>query len=470
MLRRLQSIISFTINTAIDRCSSHQFKPQQHSGLCRIRNKLLFPLSFVHFSSDFLSPHTFFRIFFFFPVEEIDIASLLTIQPWVSRLSQVHFTSTRSPQKIHASTDQDRNCSPDMIISPSPLVSWRAGGGGGFVTGRPLFLVTPLSKPSERILSLCPESSKLGVRNFSMKETNEEALQLSPSVIVSRNGGNLPEIVKKSNMSETRIKMSVSIEPPPLFNFSEAYSGMGGASDDTSSLSLHHNSTIGRRDSGEGLEWFLSPPKTCALMDPDDGSKIAEDKSSSSSIPTISISASMDSPSPQELHDFAGKRYDEALEWFLSPPKTCALMEPLEGKAQSTPVPSESALKNPRPGENTLKKELWTKFQAVSMGRMSYTDSVPQEAPKKDFLDLLEELKELTPQIPQDLSVSSKTYNSDISALQLSDQQITYLRPKALQIRLGGQPYLRSTKDPTLSDQLITYLRSKLDPTAKIQT
>ncbi|KAK8945176.1 hypothetical protein KSP39_PZI007564 [Platanthera zijinensis] len=66
-------------------------------------------------------------------------------------------------------------------------------------------------------------------------------------------------------------------------------------------------------------------------------------------------------------------------------------MEPLEGKAQSTPVPSESALKNPRPGENTLKKELWTKFQAVSMGRMSYTDSVPQEAPKKDFLDLLEE-------------------------------------------------------------------------------
>ncbi|KAK8944759.1 hypothetical protein KSP39_PZI007571 [Platanthera zijinensis] len=315
-----------------------------------------------------------------------------SLEPWVSRLSQVRFSSTRSPQKIHASTDQDRNCSPDMIISPSPLVSWRAGGGGGFVTGRPLFLVTPLSKPSERILSLCPESSKLGVRNFSMKETNEEALQLSPSVIVSRNGGNLPEIVKKSNMSETRIKMSVSIEPPPLFNFSEAYSGMGGGSDDTSSLSPHHNSTIGRRDSGEGLEWFLSPPKTCALMDPDDGPKIAEDKSSSSSIPTISISASMDSPSPQELHDFAGKRYDEALEWFLSPPKTCALMEPLEGKAQSTPVPSESALKNPRPGENTLKKELWTKFQAVSMGRMSYTHSVPQEAPKKDFLDLLEEV------------------------------------------------------------------------------
>ncbi|KAK8938347.1 hypothetical protein KSP40_PGU018595 [Platanthera guangdongensis] len=278
-----------------------------------------------------------------------------------------------------------------MIISPSPLVSLRAGGGGGFVTGRPLFSLTPLSKPRERILSLCPESSKLGVRNFSMNETNEEALQLSPSVIVSGNEGNLPEIVKKSNMSETRIKMSVSIEPP-LFNCSEAYSRMGGASDDASSPSPHHNSTIRRRDSGEGLEWFLSPPKTCALMDPDDGSKIAEDKSSSSSIPTISISASMDSPSPQELHDFAGKRYDEALEWFLSPPKTCALMEPLEGKAQSTPVPSESALKNSRPGENTLKKELWTKFQAVSMGRMSYTDSVLQEAPKKDFLDLLEEV------------------------------------------------------------------------------
>lgn len=308
-----------------------------------------------------------------------------SLKPWVSRLSQAHITSTRSPK--------DRNCSLDMTISPSPLVTSHAGGRG-LVTGKPQILLTPLLKPRERVLSLCPVSSKLGVRNVSMKETNDEALKLSPLVLVSRNRVNSPETLKKNNMSETRMKMSVSIHP----HFSEVYSRKGGASDTASSLSLHHNSTI-IRDSGEALEWFLSPPKTCALMDPDHGSKIAEDKYSCSSIPTISISASMDSLSPQELHNFAGKRYyDEPLEWFLSPPKTCALMEPLEGKTQSTPVSSEAVLKSRRPGENTLKKELWTKFQAVSMGTLSsvgtlsYTDSVQKETPKKDFLDMLEEV------------------------------------------------------------------------------
>lgn len=44
-----------------------------------------------------------------------------------------------------------------------------------------------------------------------------------------------------------------------------------------------------------------------------------------------------------------------------------------------------------RPGENTLKKELWTRFEAASTFGAHYNASAIQRTPQKGFLDMLEE-------------------------------------------------------------------------------
>lgn len=44
-----------------------------------------------------------------------------------------------------------------------------------------------------------------------------------------------------------------------------------------------------------------------------------------------------------------------------------------------------------RAGENTLKKELWTRFEAASTHGLRFNVSVPQNTAEKGFLDLLDE-------------------------------------------------------------------------------
>jgi hypothetical protein len=43
-------------------------------------------------------------------------------------------------------------------------------------------------------------------------------------------------------------------------------------------------------------------------------------------------------------------------------------------------------------GENTLKKELWTKFEAASTHGPRLNVSVPQNTAQRGFLDLLDEV------------------------------------------------------------------------------
>lgn len=45
-----------------------------------------------------------------------------------------------------------------------------------------------------------------------------------------------------------------------------------------------------------------------------------------------------------------------------------------------------------RPGENTLKKELWTRFEAATSHGTRVDDSALQESAQKGFLDRLEEV------------------------------------------------------------------------------
>lgn len=108
------------------------------------------------------------------------------------------------------------------------------------------------------------------------------------------------------------------------------------------------------------------------------------------------------------------KEVSSTLDWFFSPPKTCVLMEPSDEKKLrelSTPVHNnnrnrDSCEKNldgtpwnnlymsatcTKKGETTLKRELWTRFEAVSTGDLRLNADIFQKNNEKGFLDLLDE-------------------------------------------------------------------------------
>lgn len=61
---------------------------------------------------------------------------------------------------------------------------------------------------------------------------------------------------------------------------------------------------------------------------------------------------------------------------------------------ENTPVwkEPESILMGKRPGETTLKRELWTKFEAASDYGFQVNCSTPLETEGKGFLDRLDEV------------------------------------------------------------------------------
>lgn len=251
------------------------------------------------------------------------------------------------------------------------------------MTEKQLFLLTPLSKMDE--LSQFSGAIKTKARNLYLKAP------------VIRNSDTVSEIVKEFAGAKLSIVAENSVGETRLRNQSEE-------------ADQKRKSDRSKDKDEEALEWFLSPPKTCILMDPNHGSNpsVIEDSSSSCRDPKIDVTVdSVDSMAAQgdcnmpkcfrgseKSDNLRGKNdFDETLEWFLSPPKTCTVMEPLKDvKVPPTPViDDDSVLKSRRAGENTLKKELWTKFQAVSMGRSFYKDSVLKRTGKKGFMDMLEE-------------------------------------------------------------------------------
>lgn len=61
---------------------------------------------------------------------------------------------------------------------------------------------------------------------------------------------------------------------------------------------------------------------------------------------------------------------------------------------ESTPLwkePESTIRMGKRPGENTLKKELWTKFEAASTNGLHLNVSVFEETTEKGFLERLDE-------------------------------------------------------------------------------
>lgn len=62
---------------------------------------------------------------------------------------------------------------------------------------------------------------------------------------------------------------------------------------------------------------------------------------------------------------------------------------------ESTPMMTESksiVITGKHPGENTLKKELWVKFEAASRNGIRFNPSTTQKTSEKGFLERLEEV------------------------------------------------------------------------------
>ncbi|XP_010915280.1 uncharacterized protein [Elaeis guineensis] len=292
----------------------------------------------------------------------------------------------------------------DLIVSPSPLVSWRAGACM-VESGRQLFLLTPLPK-TKTYSSKCLESSKSIVGMYA----NED--QCNPH--------ELPPLLPGTNNALSNVMERVELKNAPSDGPKPIAIETKNSTFESGFVSPWNFSNYKGRKNSYLLTPCLetSPPKSCALLNP------ISERFQSDDIPTQDNNDSKlaDDLVSEEVSDTLASRYQkllglqpapkvtsrrkevDELDWFLSPPKTCILMEPSDEKPPPTPFNNDLLLGTPmledfqstiltgrHPGESTLKRELWTKFEAVSMNGLHFNASVFQKTSRKGFLDMLEE-------------------------------------------------------------------------------
>ncbi|ONK69804.1 uncharacterized protein A4U43_C05F26910 [Asparagus officinalis] len=331
-----------------------------------------------------------------------------SLKPWVSRLRQaspkqepLQIENQLGQQSIGArsvscvngeeSTPRNRNDAElDLIVSPSPLVSWRADSCT-LDTGRQLFLLTPLPK-LKATSSKCPVTSKSMVRilhhenqrgqplTSTLRESASDSLFQEPEAKMPQDNMVKPCTAGTTNSVLESSKDSLFLLTPCLKTFPQKSSALNG---------------------------FVSE-NIPELPTQDDDSKVSDDLTNDEVLDGLT-SKYQELLGLQPNNNFTNRRKDgnQALEWFLSPPKTCVLMEePNEEKQVPTPCLNNSILllatplwkdvettihKGKRAGENTLKKELWARFEEVSKDGLHFDASVFQNTERKGFLDMLEE-------------------------------------------------------------------------------
>ncbi|XP_060171239.1 uncharacterized protein LOC132602383 [Lycium barbarum] len=317
----------------------------------------------------------------------------------------------------------------DSLVSPSPLVSWRAGCTTE--SGRQLFLLTPL--PLRKVLSSkCQESSK----KFD-KYTSNTNVQQHPLFDIT---GNMEDGTLENTKSMASQPLSLSDDvnnevksiPNKVSDNDMTINEVTRKSDLISPVKLSQIDSSSLLVMTPCLK--MSPPKTCVLLEPSSeyncrdkhgaykmtpfpvsrhfSSMSEEDSESSSSEAAEHLS--MKYPElfgirlNQNLTNGGKVVDDESPDLLFSPPKTCVLMEPpveepltaaaeTGGKldiVESTPMMTECKsilVKGKHPGENTLKKELWIKFEEASRDGIHFNPSTVQKTIQKDFLERLEE-------------------------------------------------------------------------------
>ncbi|KAL3511738.1 hypothetical protein ACH5RR_024455 [Cinchona calisaya] len=384
----------------------------------------------------------------------VDVLSEMhtSLKPWVPRFQKVLSNQSTGPfnqlEQSLASTEEasmnkdmsDVDESPeqtkwDSLISPSPLVSWRAGCTTE--GGRQLFLLTPLPPPKAFSVKTQEQSKSVLDRTTSNTtvqppamfdvdgETNDDLLE---GIVVKPTPCKGPDRILKSkcfspeNLLRTPYlkvsppKSCVLLEPVPEFQqkvslgvhrstpFPLGLQNSEGSQDSESStcqssekmslkcselpgIKLGNNYDNRRMVVEESPYRFMSPPKTCVLMEPPDD-KLLTNALSDHPLPEVGYThdrgASLFPVKQNDLqgdHSLANKTCKQELgSSFKMFQRTPMLKEP------------ESTIRfGKRPGENTLKKELWTKFEAASVDGIHFNVSILQPSGHKGFLDRLDE-------------------------------------------------------------------------------
>ncbi|KAJ6775253.1 hypothetical protein OIU79_018430 [Salix purpurea] len=381
---------------------------------------------------------------------------LSSLKPWVPRFQKALSSNFVEPEnklqhKIVSEKIEDGSFdvdSPDKIrmdslISPSPLVSWRAGCN--VERGRQLFLLTPL-----------PISKTLSARHQGLPKSVFERIALHPAV-------ELPSFSTVSRDGNEDLLEEMATNPTPS-KPADSVATEGKLDRVSSPVFSKQNHSVVMTPCLK-----MSPPKSCVLLEPISQSSHKGDNRFRKSTPfPHGIHSHISESSGSEGSEDLAFKYPELLgiqrayksrmgikdleaspNWSFSPPKTCVVLKPRVEKSldmntadhrlkahapvlnqQANPTPSKEygvkggchQIKKPcneepicsslkvtiertplwkesestirtgkRPGENTLKKELWTKFEAASTYGFRLNACEFQGTAKKGFLDMLEE-------------------------------------------------------------------------------
>ncbi|GER52659.1 hypothetical protein STAS_30121, partial [Striga asiatica] len=345
-----------------------------------------------------------------------------SLKPWVPRLQKALLSQSMPPKnESEQSTERTVPCVPvehesevfespektkwDSLVSPSPLVSWRAECNTE--GGRQLFLLTPL--PQKGAFSL--KRQVISIPTFQNIETEEntkcgnstkisEANCLSTFVMTPRVRMSPPkscillEPISKSAQKKKTLGGAYKATPFPV----HARNSGGGSQDSDSSgtaqssddLAMKYPELFGiklndlerKMVEEDSPDWIVSPPKTCVIMEPADQKLLGNTSGNN-------LGKQKDAACDQQDNLFALKKVDYKGGQAIG----CEI-----DLVESTPMIKEpiSCLRTGKqPGENTLKKELWTRFEAATTHGMHFGDSVLQDkTTKKGFLDRLEEALE----------------------------------------------------------------------------
>ncbi|CAN6336994.1 unnamed protein product [Urochloa humidicola] len=333
--------------------------------------------------------------------------------------------SSSSSSSLHDTDPVASPCSnftdADMIVSPSPLVSWRTGACM-VDSGKQLFLLTPL--PKTKACSLRRPTSKTQMKTTSsMEQLNLPTLPVW-KLTISDDGN--PDQEQGMKVKEAR---SVTMTPHV------ATANKGSLEDRLCSPSTFSIQKSIRAPPRSCLKTTLSSkqrlfspiPEGSRKEDIDSNGPSQGDKRSESS-----DEVSKDLASRYDIYGFnqstkstyRRREAQDTFQWFLSPLKTCVLMVPSDDKSLPTPARSNmkrehvisddkpiqtpaahskallgtpwkglesTNLKGRQAGETTLKKELWARFEAASTSELHFNKSLFQKTDGKCFLDMLEE-------------------------------------------------------------------------------
>ncbi|KAG9449093.1 hypothetical protein H6P81_009058 [Aristolochia fimbriata] len=369
-----------------------------------------------------------------------------TLKMWDIRFKQAcskSFTESSDrfvPEGVPVSTVQEKDQDDgsekldlDTLLSPSPLVSWRAGCRVD--SGRQLFLLTPLPQ-TNTVPSKGLETMRHKPKRLPDVGLPPRTISLPPS---STSVSRFSEAVEGSEGEPAQKNFPKSATFKNVRTFGSTYDSPSRTSFQNIEKSVYLVDSLQK----------FSPLRTCVLLEPTSKHFQSSAIKVAANIHGCETEESPDLESaayPDFLHLVTGNvrrnTIEPSLDWFLSPPKTCVVMEPPNEKTGSNGVIEEpqfilakestehvfaldkdagsihqsskhgisnagpvhpectpmwkdmgsTVRRGKRPGENTLKRELWTKFEAASTSRLEFNLSALQEPETKGFLDRLEEV------------------------------------------------------------------------------